>query len=46
MIHNPDDEAHGLILVGPNEDRNDDIAACMSQISDNTLAFTYVIADR
>jgi hypothetical protein len=43
MIHNPDYEAQGLILVGPNEDLNDDNAACLSEVRGISLSFTYAI---
>ncbi len=46
MVRNPAEEAKGLILIGKSEDRNPDNAACMSQISNIELVFTYVIADR
>ncbi len=46
MINNPEVEARGLILVGQNEEMNKDNGACLSQISEIMLTFTYAIADR
>jgi hypothetical protein len=46
MLNDPAAEARGLILVGPNEELNEDNAACLSQVSGIALTFTYAIADR
>jgi hypothetical protein len=46
MLNTPDAEERGLILVGQNEEMNEDNGACLSQISEIRLTFTYAIADR
>lgn len=41
MIADPQVETQGLVLMGPNESLTPDRAACMSQISNLSLSFTY-----
>ena len=46
MVQNADYEKDGLILIGSSETMNNDRAACMSEVSNVELTFTYVIPDR